>query len=165
MLRPYVTVVAQVDTSGRVTDAQIDDSSGDPAFDAQGVAAMKQWTFLPASANCKAVAGTAEYVVSWGDLKLADPCEHDMVVMEAVTPEYPDAAREKGLRATQVIVSASTDAVGRLVKLVVTKSGGDPSLDAASFNAARQSNYFPAVHHCLPSAGTYQFKVTFDPNG
>ena len=43
-----VKVNLMVDETGRVTDARVA-SSSDPAFDATSIAALKQWTFKPAS--------------------------------------------------------------------------------------------------------------------
>jgi TonB family protein len=162
--RPYATVVAQVDTSGHVTSVRLDESSGNAGFDAAGLKAMQLWSFMPAANGCKAVAGSAEYAVSYGAETFGDPCRHDTTVTQAPTPEYPPEAQMRGYSTVEVDIAASIDPVGRLLKTEVTKSSGNAAMDAASVQAAVQSTYLPAVVNCTPVSGTYDFKVTFDPN-
>jgi TonB family protein len=162
--RPYVTVIVQVDANGKVTAAKVDDSSGNAEYDSAGVKAIERWAFTPAEKGCNAIDATAEYAVgTMPDRTFSDPCNRDVVVVQQAQPEYPDAARNLGLGQRTVSITLGIDPVGRLTKAAITSSSENMALDRAAMAAALQSNYFPAAHGCMPVAGSYTFKVTFDP--
>lgn len=161
--RPYVTVVASVDPSGHVASAQVDISSGNPDFDAAGVAAMRSWTFVPASDGCKPAWASAEYAVSSGDVTFDKPCEHDAEIVAATDPELTTFPLLKPTDYTRDIsVTVSIDATGRLMRAKVTQSTGRRDYDAATLRAALLSTYFPPVHACQPSSGSYMYTWTFE---
>src|SRR5579884_305222 len=102
--RPYATIIMTVDAKGRVTDTRVDDSSGDSAWDAQAQASAQAWAFVPASAGCKAVAGTAEYAVGTGpEVTFADPCTHDANVHAKITPQLPKDTLADRLTGTTIV--------------------------------------------------------------
>lgn len=159
--RPYATIVMTVDANGRVTNTRIDDSSGDPSWDAQAQASARQWTFLPASDGCKAVPGTAEYAVGTGpDVTFADPCEHDAGVHAKVTPQLPKESLAEHLNGT-TIVQIALDQVGRVTNASFVQSAGTIVQDHAAYSAALTSTYLPAVHACQPIDGGYWFKIVY----
>lgn len=164
-VRPYVTIVVQVDESGRVTDARIDDSSGDASYDAAGEHAIRSWTFAPAKAACKAVAGSAEYAVGeFRETTFDDPCEQYAEVLYQAQPDFPDFMIHRVVGKATVATDLTIDPVGRVIDAQVTTSSGYPELDASALRAALQSGYFPKIQHCIPMTGSYRFRVTFDPN-
>ena len=159
--RPYATVIMTVDAKGRVTNTRIDDSSGDPSWDEQARAAAQQWTFVPASDGCKAVAGTAEYAVGTGpEVTFADPCEHAANVHAKITPELPKNSLASRLNGT-TIIQIGLDQAGRVTAATFVQSAGSQLQDHAAYAAALTSTYTPAVQACQPINGGYWFKVTY----
>jgi|SRR5579884_765453 len=88
----------------------------------------------------------------------------DAQAVNAVTPEYPDSAREQGLGEVQVTVVVTISPTGQLVNATMGQGSGNMAMDQAALAAARQSTYAPKIVNCQPVEGTYNFKVTFDPN-
>jgi TonB family protein len=84
--------------------------------------------------------------------------------VNTVTPEYPDSAREQGLGEVQVTVIVTISPTGSLVNATMGQGSGNMAMDQAALSAARQSTYAPKIVNCQPVEGTYNFKVTFDPN-
>jgi TonB family protein len=163
--RPYATIVVQVDQSGHVTGSRIDDSSGDPSYDAAAEKAIESWTFLPAKDACKTVAGTAEYAVGqFQETTLDNPCEQFATALYQAEPDFPDSMVRRIVGQVTVATDITIDSVGRVMDAKITSSSGYPVLDANALRAALQSQYFPKIQHCLPVSGTYRFRVTFDPS-
>lgn len=159
--RPYATIIMTVDASGRVINTRIDDSSGDPAWDAKAAASARQWTFLPAADGCKAVSGTAEYAVGIGpDVTFADPCEHDADVHAKITPQLSKNNLAERLNGT-TIVQVTLDEAGRVMKAALVQSAGSVWQDHAAYVAALTSTYIAPVHGCKPIDGGYWFKITY----
>jgi protein TonB len=78
----------------------------------------------------------------------------------AVSPDFPDSAREAGAEgSTQVLVSL--DAAGNVLNATVYKSAGNIQLDRAAIDAAKASKYAPEVVNCVKTAGTYIFRADF----
>lgn len=88
----------------------------------------------------------------------------DATAVQAVTPDYPEQAREQGLGEVQVTVIVTISPTGGLVNATIGQGSGNMSIDQAALSAARQSTYAPKIVDCQPVEGTYNFKVTFDPN-
>jgi len=88
----------------------------------------------------------------------------DATVVQQVSPEYPDSARELGLGQVTVTVQVTVSPTGSLAGEKIATSGGNMALDSAAMSAARQSTYAPKIVNCQPVTGDYYFKVTFDPN-
>ncbi len=88
----------------------------------------------------------------------------DATAVQAVTPDYPDQAREEGLGEVQVTVIVTIAPSGSLENAAIGQGSGNMSIDQAALSAARQSTYAPKIVNCQPVEGTYNFKVTFDPN-
>ena len=162
VLRPYVTAIFSVGANGRVRAVRIVDSTGNPKWDRAALSTAKQWTFEPARANCRAIAGKAEYTVGFGtrDYVYGNPCEHEAGVLDAVQPEFPASA--KGIGDVSVIVEMALDEHGRVMGLHL-KQGVQESedLNRAALLAATRSVYAPAAHLCLPVPAHVDFKATF----
>ena len=88
----------------------------------------------------------------------------DATVVNQVTPEYPDQARDLGLGEVQVAVEVTISPSGSLVDAKIAQSANNMSMDQAAIAAAKQSTYAPKVVNCQPVQGDYLFRVTFDPN-
>ncbi|MFN2450141.1 MAG: energy transducer TonB [Candidatus Baltobacteraceae bacterium] len=160
--RPYATVVALVNQNGVVTSAWIDNSSGNTEYDNASVAAMKQWTFVPAAAGCKALPGESEFVVGGAEQTFAAPCDHAAVATLPVTPQFPQVALQANVPAA-VDVTVSLNQFGEVVKLAIAQNSGSPGVDDAAVKAAKASNYFPAVRNCMPVAADYHFRTGITP--
>jgi len=88
----------------------------------------------------------------------------DATVVQQVTPDYPESARELGLGEVTVQVEVTISPSGSLQSAKLYSQSGNMALDQAALSAAKQSTYAPKVVNCDPIEGTYLFKVTFDPN-
>lgn len=151
-----------VDDKGHVTYAWVDISSGDAAYDAASVKAMKSWTFVPAEAACRALPGESEFVVGGSDQTFAHPCQHDAIATLAANPEFPRLAIQANVP-IDVEVTVSLDQFGEVSKIAVTRKSGSPGADEAALKAALASNYFPAVKECMPVAQNYIFRAGITP--
>lgn len=87
----------------------------------------------------------------------------DATMVNGVTPEYPDAAREANLGPVTVIVKITLSASASVLDASVLQSSGNSSIDRAALSAARQSSYSPKIEDCKPVEGTYSFRANFDP--
>jgi len=152
--RPYATVIALVDEKGAVTAAWVDVSSGNADYDKAAVAAMKQWTFMPAAANCQSLPGESEWVVGGSDTTFADPCDHEARVTLPANPAAPDLALTSGVP-IETAVTVSLDQFGEVMRVKLQRASGSPAFDDAAQKAALASNFFPAVKACMPVAGDY----------
>ncbi len=88
----------------------------------------------------------------------------DATATQAVTPDYPEAAREQGLGQVEVNVVVSLSPSGSPTGASVENSSGNMSIDQAAKQAAMSSTYAPKIVNCEPVASQYIYKVTFDPN-
>ncbi|MBV9272060.1 MAG: energy transducer TonB [Candidatus Eremiobacteraeota bacterium] len=88
----------------------------------------------------------------------------DVTPAPVVVPEYPEAAKGAGVPEVTVIVRLSILADGEIDGVAIVQSSGNAPIDAAALNAARQSKYSPKKLNCIPFAGIYLFRATFDPN-
>jgi TonB family protein len=164
LTKPYAAFKISVDANGHVTGSTVQDSSGNAAADRAAAEAVTQWTFLPASNGCFAVASTVEYTVPIGAPKqtFSDPCNHDAQVVVQAQPRYPQI--KDVWRPVQTELSITLDSSGRITGEKIIQSTGYDTLDKETQSAAEHSAYFPAVHACTPTGGWYFFRVTFDPN-
>ena len=89
----------------------------------------------------------------------------DATATQAVTPDYPDSAREQGLGKVDVNVVVSLSASGAPTGAQVQNSSGNMAMDQEAKRAAMQSTYAPKIVDCKPVESQYIFHVTFDPNG
>jgi protein TonB len=88
----------------------------------------------------------------------------DATVVNQVTPEYPDSARDLGLGEVQAAVEVTIGPTGNLVDAKIAQSANNMAMDQAALSAAKQSTYAPKIVNCQPVQGDYLFRVTFDPN-
>lgn len=89
----------------------------------------------------------------------------DARAVQIAQAEYPESARDQGLGEVEVSVKVTVGPDGNLVgPPVILQGSGNMAMDQAALAAARQSTYAPQIVNCQPTTGTYQFKVTFDPN-
>ena len=86
------------------------------------------------------------------------------MLTRAVTPDYPDSARDLGLGPALVPVVVTVDEKGTVVAASLFKTSGNSALDRAAILAARQSTYAPQLVNCAPTTGTYMFNAHLDPD-
>jgi TonB family protein len=91
------------------------------------------------------------------------PCDRDATVSQQMSPDYPESAREAGLRQLTVGIRVYITPQGKVAALRVFNSSGNGDLDQAAIRAAAESTYLPRIKNCTPTFGLYLFKVTFDP--
>lgn len=83
------------------------------------------------------------------------------VATNPVTPDMPEIARQMGASGTAQ-VQVSLDANGSVTAAKIYTSTHNAALDKAAIQAAQQSKYRPDIVNCVPTAGNYLFKVTFE---
>ncbi len=88
----------------------------------------------------------------------------DATAVQAVTPDYPEAAREQGLGQVEVNVIVTLSASGAPIGVTLQNSSGNMSIDQAAKQAAMGSTYAPKIVNCQKVQSQYIYKVTFDPN-
>jgi TonB family protein len=152
---------------GSVAQASILETTGIPLFDDSAIAAVKQFQFQALRSGCASKPYNAD--VTFFGLPVPQPyapCNHDALVLLAVTPEYPEQAGRDGIVGpveTHVLVAVRSD--GSIRKTTVTKSSGSRALDRAALHAASLSTYAPKFVNChAADNGEFLFRVTFDPN-
>ncbi len=80
--------------------------------------------------------------------------------LNAAEADYPDIARQQGVVGTAA-VKVTLDAGGHVGGAEISKSAGNAALDQAAVKAARASTYKAEVVNCVPTAGSYLFRVDF----
>jgi TonB family protein len=88
----------------------------------------------------------------------------EATVADAVKPEYPESARNRGFGRSTVEVEVSVGPVGSVLGTRVTKSSGNSLIDDATVRAARESTYSPKLVNCQPTQGSYLFRAVFQPH-
>ncbi|MFN2528845.1 MAG: TonB family protein [Candidatus Baltobacteraceae bacterium] len=163
--RPYAALQFSIDPNGRVVALSIVDSTDDQAADAAALRAAKEWSFLPATANCSAISGIAVYVVALelqphsyhGALDFQDPCNHDARAVTVVTPEEP----RRQVPSLTAIVRIKIDQSARLIEVSTLSSTGRADLDRLAEQAASFNAYAPRVFGCVATHGTYVVRENF----
>ena len=89
----------------------------------------------------------------------------DASVIGAISPDYPDSARDLALGQVSVLVQVTIDDKGRLLESRIYQSSNSAAIDQAALRAARQSTYAPKIENCVPVEGTYIFHADFAPGG
>jgi protein TonB len=84
-------------------------------------------------------------------------------VRDAVSPDYPDSARELGLGEVSVLVRVTIGTNGGLIDAAIAQSSGNAAIDDAALRAARASTYAAKIVDCAPVQGAYIFDATFTP--
>jgi TonB family protein len=151
---------------GSVRAVSIARTAGIAQFDAAALEAVKQWKFAPPAPGCEAES-TAVVSVPFSGLLLGpsyDPCSHDVLALDTVTPEYPDSARNLDRRERGVQILVTVAANGSVTGTSITASSGVQAMDAAALTAAKAAIYAPKYSACRPVDGEYTFRATFDPN-
>jgi TonB family protein len=81
-------------------------------------------------------------------------------VIEPATPEYPEAAKARGLSG-EVVLELDISAEGQVLDARVVKPGGD-GFDEASLAAGRKLRFSPAEIDGKPAAVTIEYRFRFD---
>lgn len=89
----------------------------------------------------------------------------DAEMLQDARPDYPSVARDMDTGEVSVKASVSLALDGSVRAVVITQSSGVMELDQSALAAARESSYLPMVKDCKRVPGTFDFTVTFDPNG
>ncbi len=159
---PEALVSVTVDAKGQVLAAKIVQPAGALDLDVAALESARSSTYAPAVQSCKATGGTFGITIDFQPNDYA--CNHDAFVLSQGSPPMPDdVTRTAGGKATAIVhvIVAPNGTVG---SDALTTSTGNPNLDAAALQAARQSTYSPKVVDCHAVPGDYFFKVIFDPN-
>ena len=84
-------------------------------------------------------------------------------VVNAVTPDYPDSAKDLGLGRIVILVAVTLDGNGNVVEAHIQQSSYNMALDQAALRAARFSTYSPMVVNCQATTGALIFRAVMDP--
>jgi protein TonB len=80
----------------------------------------------------------------------------------AAAPDYPDMARDEGVRGTSVVL-VTVDGKGSIMHMSIASSSGNGSLDRAALAAARSSQYVAPRIDGKPAIETYRVTYDFAP--
>jgi TonB family protein len=149
-------VLFLVGPTGVPSQASIKSSSGSADLDAAAVSCVLKLKFLPAVhvGDGNAVSSWQEIAWEWGraHTTAANPTAAASVAAVAVTGAPPPAPAHPGAGAAEARVCV--DAAGRLAQdPVITRSSGDPALDAATLRVAR------AAAGSYPASGCVQLSL------
>ena len=148
--------------TGYVTSARMLQSTGHQILDDAAVKAFRTWRFKPGTVSAvrapvtfdmPSLRSLHEYVRVFG---------HSLWLQNATywfMPEYPRAARAKGLTGKGVAVVKVDPRTGYVTSASMLKSTGDKSLDGAALWAFRQWRFRPR------SVTTVEIPIQFTPKG
>jgi TonB family protein len=102
--------------------------------------------------------------LSSGSTLVASACTKPNDFAKVVNPAMPQIPDSAGKAQGYVNVLVTIEPNGSVGNARLQHSSGNQQVDAAVFNAAKTSTYSPALHNCVPVAGTYVFNAKFDPN-
>ena len=94
--------------------------------------------------------------------QVAANCDHDVRVLTAAPPKYPQSARGSGPLSANVVVTVN--ARGDVTAAKIVKSSGNAAVDQATLVAAQDSTYSPKVVNCKATQGSYLFHAEFNPS-
>jgi TonB family protein len=145
-------VLFVVGPTGVPSQASIKSSSGSASLDAAAVSCVLRLKFLPAvhAGDGNAMSSWQEIAWKWGrsHTAAASPAAAASVAAVAVTSPPPPAPAHPGAGAAEVRVCV--DAAGRLAQEpAITRSSGDPALDAATLRVARSAAGSYPASGCL----------------
>jgi TonB family protein len=96
-----------------------------------------------------AAPGPADAVTATPAPACANP-NADAQVVDAVTPDYPDSARDLNLGAVTVLVEVALGTQGQVLDAKVAQSSNNLAIDNAALRSARTSTYAPKIADCSP---------------
>lgn len=64
----------------------------------------------------------------------------------------------------QTLVRVDLAPTGELLSTSLVRTSGNSWADKATLDAAKKTIYLPKKVDCIPFAGSYLFRATFDPN-
>lgn len=164
-------------SDGRIRRVALMESSGDPTFDADALAAVKVMRFEPPSQGCVSTSFVAPqaFVVPLIDLARS-PAPGAVVPTVPTSPPaaavqicatpfvqltglgLPDQRQAPGT----VGVNVSLDARARVIGARLARSSGNTKTDAVAVEAARTGEYaFVSQPGCEPKPTTYELELTF----
>lgn len=163
--------LALIDTSGHVTRAKIEKSSGHALLDTAAKKGLFRATFSPATANGKPVRVWYRALIDFHITdSMRDQRKHHSHSQRDADPIpqgslsrfviYPEIAKQNSWEG-KVIVRGLVDTTGRVVKVVVVKSSGHPSLDSAAVEALYREHFTPATADGKPAKVWFQMPVDF----
>jgi TonB family protein len=146
---PHVTAPAQAPSHHVLTAPHVVQQSGTHAGPAGPVA-----TSGPVVADVSPAPGTPGSSPHPACSNPNEPAH----TLSVVAPEQPEDATN--LPATAQI-EVTLDAAGRVVDATIYHSTNEMALDRAALVAARKTTYSPATVDCVPTGGSYLFRVDF----
>jgi TonB family protein len=121
--------------TGIVTSARMSESTGWGALDNAALDAFRQWRFTPGTVSAVRIP------VTFGLLRRGRRWRE--AAMYGPRPDYPRAARAKGLTGSGVVVVKIDRQSGSVASASMLKSTGHEILDDAALQAFRQWHFKP----------------------
>ncbi len=94
----------------------------------------------------------------------ACPPDREAIVKDAMSPDYPDSARDLAMGPKTVVVDVSVSANGSITGLRIAESSENSAIDLAAMEAALKSTYLPKIVACKGVTGHYLFRAEFNPD-
>ncbi|MGD2153511.1 MAG: TonB family protein [Gemmatimonadales bacterium] len=159
-----VRVWALVGTDGRVTDAEIRESSGHQALDLAALSTVREIEFIPAHRDGVPVAAWVDFPITFEAPHTVGPqLREPWRMWDIILSHYPRHLQEAGIGGT-VHVSVLIDTSGRVQNARIVRSSGRGALDAAALRAVREFLFTPAYRNGAPVPMWMQIPITFPEN-
>ncbi|MBI5265728.1 MAG: TonB family protein, partial [candidate division Zixibacteria bacterium] len=163
-------LVALIDTSGALLEANVLRSSGDGSLDSSAKAAVAGHRFKPGLIGTRKVKAWMTWLVKFepGSKDVVTPAEEKaaaqgLVMPETervVTPKMPAAALKNGHTGT-VWLQVDVGEDGRVRDARMERSSGFAELDSTAIAVARDDTFKPAMYKGKPRAFTLRYRVIF----
>lgn len=159
------TVVSvHIDATGKVTGADVAQSSGYPDLDdAATQCVVEAWHFSPATSNGKPIASTKQYRIVWkltGPVNIRPWLKND--TNGICNPLFwNEKTRWPTYRAATLVFRLSAE--GKVEAPFIALSSGDPEFDAKAVVCMTKLAYTPAIVEGQPSAISWTASVLWSP--
>lgn len=151
----YVELALEVDSAGRVANAEVSLAMPRGEFEAAALAAVTQWRFPPSTEAARRFTHRFAFTLPGAAGRAPDP------VLLAAAPLPPEACTRR--ITGRVRLEVETDAEGRITGARILDAAPPGLFDAAALAIARNSRLAPAYRGGEPVAATALLTLRFDP--
>ncbi len=160
-----VVLLLDIDAAGNVTGVEVESATPPGVFEANAVAAAKQWKFNPETKNGKAAASRKRVPVTFAMDGPRSPAANGHGAVEGMSrspaPKYPKAAYEAGIGG-KVVLLVDFDAAGNVTHIEVETATPPGVFDAATLEAAKQWKFEPRIENGKAMPGRTRVPVHFE---
>jgi TonB family protein len=86
-----------------------------------------------------------------------------VTLTQAITPDYPDSAKDLGLGHLVILVAVTVDGDGKVIDARIQRTSYNMALDRSALLAAHFSSYSPMIQNCQATTGSTIFRADMNP--